>query len=173
MLRRFCARSVALCLMMVLLVGLTGCMIIPIRQKIELRYDVSEIAAIEIFNLGDGAYDVYQLEELMEQNFIPVATLESEQYSGFAEEIKELDFSDTLVIAPASVSTDYSFIGYIVKITYANGEYEILNHRCQAYHNDKGNYPDSYGCDEGEWNRLIETYLPADTPIKPAPAPVE
>ena len=173
MLRRFCARSVALCLMMVLLVGLTGCMVIPIRQKIELRYDVSEITAIEIYNLGDGAYDMYELEELMDNNFMPVATLESEQYSGFAEEIKELDFSDTLVIALASVSTDYSFIGYIVKITYANGEYEILNHRCQTYHNDKGNYPDSYGCDEGEWNRLIETYLPADTPIKPAPAPVE
>lgn len=173
MLRRFCARSVALCLMMVLLVGLTGCMVIPMRQKIELRYDVSEITAIEIHNLGDEAYDIYQLEELMEQNFIPVATLESEQYSGFAEEIKELDFSDTLVIAPASVSTDYSFIGYIVKITYANGEYEILNHRCQTYHNDKGNYPDSYGCDEGDWNRLIEAYLPVDAPVNPTPAPVE
>jgi len=173
MLQRFCARSVALCLTLVLLVGLTGCMVIPIRQKIELRYDVSEITAIEIYNLGDGAYDVYQLEELMEQNFIPVATLETEQYSGFAEEIKELDFSDTLVIALASVSTDYSFIGYIVKITYTNGEYEILNHRCQTYHNDKGNYPDSYGCDEGDWNRLIEAYLPVDAPVKPTPAPVE
>ena len=159
MLRRFCARSVALCLMMVLLVGLTGCMVIPMRQKIELRYDVSEIAAIEIYNLGDGAYDVYQLEELMEQNFIPIATLETEQYSGFTEEIKELDFSDTLVIAPASVSTDYSFIGYIVKITYANGEYEILNHRCQAYCNDDGHYPNAYSCDEGEWDRWIEGYL--------------
>ena len=159
MLRRFCARSVALCLMMVLLVGLTGCMVIPMRQKIELRYDVSEITAIEIYNLGDGAYDVYQLEELMEQNFIPVATLETEQYSGFAEEIKELDFSDKLVIALASVSTDYSFIGYIVKITYANGEYEILNHRCQAYCNDDGHYPNAFSCDEGEWDRWIEGYL--------------
>ena len=129
------------------------------RQKIELRYDVSEITAIEIHNLGDEAYDIYQLEELMEQNFIPVATLESEQYSGFAEEIKELDFSDTLVIAPASVNTDYSFIGYIVKITYANGEYEILNHRCQAYSNDDGHYPNAYSCDEGEWDRWIEGYL--------------
>ena len=169
MIRKITALFVAF----LLIFSLTGCMIIPIRQKIELRYDVSEITAIEIHNLGDEAYDIYQLEELMEQNFIPIATLESEQYSGFAEEIKELDFSDTLVIAPASVSTDYSFIGYIVKITYANGEYEILNHRCQTYHNDKGNYPDSYGCDEGDWNRLIEAYLPVDAPVKPTPAPVE
>ena len=149
----------ALFVAFLLIFSLTGCMVIPIRQKIELRYDVSEIAAIEIYNLGDGSYDVYQLEELMEQNFIPVATLESEQYSGFAEEIKELDFSDTLVIALASVSTDYSFIGYIVKITYANGEYEILNHRCQAYSNDDGHYPNAYSCDEGEWDRWIEGYL--------------
>ena len=163
----------ALFAVFLLIFSLTGCMVIPIRQKIELRYDVSEITAIEIYNLGDGAYDMYELEELMENNFMPVASLTDEQYSGFAEDVKELVFSDTLVIALASVSTDYSFIGYIVKITYASGEYEILNHRCQTYHNDKGNYPDSYGCDEGEWNRLIETYLPADTPIKPVPAPVE
>ena len=149
----------ALFVAFLLIFSLTGCMIIPMRQKIELRYDVSEITAIEIHNLGDEAYDIYQLEELMEQNFIPVATLESEQYSGFAEEIKELDFSDTLVIAPASVSTDYSFVGYIVKITYANGEYEILNHRCQAYCNDDGHYPNAYSCDEGEWDRWIEGYL--------------
>ena len=172
MLRRFCARSVALCLTMVLLVGLTGCIAIPVREKIELRYGVSEIASIEIYNLGDGAYDIYELEELMDQNFIPVAILETEQYADFVDEVQELAFTDTLVIALASVSTDYSFIGYIAKITYANGEYEILNYRCQVYHNSKGNYPDSYGCDEGDWNRFIETYLPTDIPIKPTPAPV-
>ena len=152
-------KIIALFVAFLLVFSLSGCMVIPMRQKIELRYDVSEITAIEIHNLGDEAYDIYQLEELMEQNFIPVATLESEQYSGFAEEIKELDFSDTLVIAPASVSTDYSFIGYIVKITYANGEYEILNHRCQAYCNDDGHYPNAFSCDEGEWDRWIEGYL--------------
>lgn len=149
----------ALFAVFLLIFGLTGCMVIPMRQKIEFRYDVSEITAIEMYNLGDEAYEIQKLEELMNQNFIPVVVLEAEQYSDFVDEVKELEFTDTLVIAPASVSTDYSFIGYIVKITYANGEYEILNHRCQTYCNDDGHYPNAFSCDEGEWDRWIEGYL--------------
>ena len=114
----------ALFVAFLLIFSLTGCMVIPIRQKIELRYDVSEITSIEIFNLGDEVYDVYDLEELIDDNFIPAATLTSEQFSEFADCVGEFRFTDTYVIALASVQVDYSFAGYVVKITYANGEYE-------------------------------------------------
>ena len=144
---------------LLLLVSLTGCMLIPMVKKLDLHYDVSEITSIEIFNLGDEVYDVYDLEELIDDNFIPAATLTSEQYSGFADRVGELTFTDTYVIALASVQVEYSFAGYVAKITYANGEYELLSNGSQAYKNEKGHYMDSYSCDEGDWNRFIEEYL--------------
>lgn len=144
---------------LLLLVSLTGCMLIPMVKKLDLHYDVSEITSIEIFNLGDEVYDVYDLEELIDDNFIPAATLTSEQFSEFADRVGEFRFTDTYVIALASVQVDYSFAGYVVKITYANGEYELLSNGSQAYKNEKGHYMDSYSCDEGDWNRFIEEYL--------------
>lgn len=161
MFRKITALFVAL----MLPVSLMGCMIIPVKKNLELRYDVSEITSIEIFNLGDEVYDVYGLEELIDDNFIPTATLTSEQYSDFADRVGELVFTDTYVIALTSVSVDDSLAGYVVKITYANGEYELLNDRSQAYRNEEGHYMNSYSCDEGDWNRFIEEYLDQDKPV--------
>lgn len=152
-------KMTAVFIALLLAFSLSGCILIPTHKNIELRYDVSEIAAIEIFNLGDEVYDLYELEELMEQNFMPVATLTSEQYAEFAERLGEFEFSFTYVIVAASVHVYYSFAGYVAKITYANGEYELLNHQSQAYCRDGEHYMDAFNCDEGEWDRWIEDYL--------------
>ena len=155
MLRKITAMLVVVCL----LGSLTGCVIIPLKKHLELRYDVSEIISIEIFDLCDESYEIYDLEELIDNDLAPVATLTSEQYSDFADRLKEIEFNDTWVIMLASMDVDYSFRGYVVKVTYANGEYEILSRSSQAYHNEEGHYMGTVVCEEGDWNRFIKEYM--------------
>ena len=155
MFRKITALFVAL----MLAFSMAGCMIIPVKTNVELRYDVTEITSIEIFNLGDEVYDVYDLEELIDDNFIPVATLTSESYSDFADGLKKIEFTDTWVLVVAAVDVDDSFTGYVAKVTYANGEYEILSHGSQAYHNEEGHYVGTVVCEEGDWNRFIKEYM--------------
>ena len=163
MLRKITAMLVVVCL----LGSLTGCVIIPLKKHLELRYDVSEIISIEIFDLCDESYEIYDLEELIDNDLAPVATLTSEQYSDFADRLKEIEFNDTWVIMLASMDVDYSFRGYVVKVTYANGEYEMLNNCSQAYRKEKGHYMDSYDCDELEWFRFLAEYLKTESPSLP------
>ncbi len=147
--------------MLILVLQMTSCIVIPLKKKVNVRYDVSEITAIQIYNLGDQVLRKFEFMELMGQNFMPVATLEADQYADFVAELGSLTFTDTIVIVVASVSYDDSFHGYVAKVSYQNGECDYLSCGVQLYNagDDNDTYMDHYYCEESEWDVFIKAYL--------------
>lgn len=154
----------ALCMMVLLICQMTGCIMIPSYEKIALRYDVSEIVSVELYDLRENGYHGMSSAEnisQMEQDLTPIGILESEQYDVFVSELESITFSDVFVIVLAAMDPAYSYHGYTVKIDYQNGEYDILSPTGQLYYygDGKGFRERSYSCDEDVWNDFIESYF--------------
>lgn len=160
-----------------LILSLTGCMFIPSWKKIDVRYDVSEISSVEVYDLVtsyDGRFmGSYENINDMEEDLDPVDTLESERFSDFVSDLEGLTFTNHMVLVLAPMDPYYAYQGYTVKITYENGDYDILSSTCQLYQMEDDDDENNWSCDEEQWNRFIKRYFTVDKLIKPTPAPTE
>ena len=168
----------ALFVAFLLLFSLTGCVFIPSWKQVDMRYDTSEIVSVELYQLT-GSYDgrFYGSEEdidQMEEELDPIDALDAEQYEEFVKDLEGLTFTDHFfVILVAAMDPSYSYHGYTVKITYQNGDYDILSPTGQLYEMGEDFNENNWNCDEDKWNRFIKDYFTVAQPEKPAPVPVE
>ena len=162
---------------LLLVFSLSGCMIIPVFKHIELRYGAFEIASVELYDIGGQRYlgrfehSVGRFEhsadegiDQMEEELDPVDALDAEQYESFVKDLEKLTFSHHIVLILASMQPPvHSFDGYTIKITYQNGDYDILSYACQLYDSGDDYVENEWNCDEDEWNAFIKSYFSVDT----------
>ena len=72
----------------------------------------------------------------------------------------------------AANDSSYSCYGYTVKITYQNGDYDILSPTGQLYEMGEDFNENNWNCDEDKWNRFIKDYFTVDQPEESTAAPV-
>ena len=162
-----------------LMFSLTGCVFIPSWKQVDIRYDTSEIVSVELYYLKESySGRFYGLEEgsidRMEEELDSIDTLDTEQFSDFASDLEGLTFTNHFFgILVAANDPVYNYQGYTVKITYQNGDYDILSPTCQLYEMGDDYNENNWNCDEDKWNRFIKDYFTVDQPEKPAPVPVE
>ena len=177
MFRKITSTCLAFCLSVLLAFSLTGCMFIPSWKKVDVRYDSSEIVSVELYDLTQRSYDgrFYGLDEdidQMETELDPIDTLDAERYADFVTDLEKLTFSNHLFIVLAAMDPSYNYYGYTVKITYQNGDYDIISHTAQLYDAEENYAENNWSCDEEKWDSFIKEYFTVDTPEKPTPAPV-
>ena len=162
----------ALFVAFLLIFSLTGCVFIPSWKQVDVRYDTSEIVSVELYHLT-GSYDgrFYGSEEdidQMEEELDPIDTLDAEQFSDFVSDLEGLTFTNHFFgILVAANDSSYSCYGYTVKITYQNGDYDILSPTGQFYEMGEDFNENNWNCDEDKWNRFIKDYFTVDQPEKP------
>ena len=154
---------------LLLVFSLSGCMFIPEWQKIDVRYDPSEIVSVELYDLTQRSYDgrFYGLDEdidQMEEDLDPIDALNADKYADFVRDLMDLTFTDHFfVILVAAMDPSYSYYGYTVKITYQNGDYDIISRTCQLYDKGEDYNENTWNCDEDEWNSFIKSNFSVDT----------
>ena len=169
----------ALFVTFLLIFSLTGCVFIPSWKQVDMRYDMSEIVSVELYYLKKSySGRFYGLEEgsidRMEEELAPIDTLDAEQFSDFVSDLEGLTFTNHFFgILVAANDPVYNYRGYAVKITYQNGDYDILSPTCQLYEMGEDYNENNWDCDEDKWNRFIKDYFTVDQPEKPASVPVE
>ena len=168
----------ALFVAFLLIFSLTGCVFIPSWKQVDMRYDTSEIVSVELYYLTNngsgGRFGRFADIDEMEEELDPIDTLDAEQFSDFVSDLEGLTFTDHFFgILVAANDSSYSCYGYTVKITYHNGDYDILSTTCQLYEMGEDYNENNWNCDEDKWNRFIKDYFTVDQSEKPAPAPVE
>ena len=161
-----------------LMFSLTGCVFIPSWKQVDIRYDTSEIVSVELYyltNNGSGErFGRFADIDEMEEELDPIDTLDAEQFSDFVSDLEGLTFTNHFFgILVAANDSSYSCYGYTVKITYQNGDYDILSPTGQFYEMGEDFNENTWNCDEDKWNRFIKDYFTVDQPEKPAPVPVE
>ena len=151
-----------------LLFSLTGCVFIPSWKQVDVRHDTSEIVSVELYDLRPWGYsgrfygwdeDIDQMEEERD----PIDALDAENYDDFVKDLEKLTFTDHFfVILGAAMDPSYNYYGYTVKITYENGDYDILSRTCQLYDSGEKDIEREWSCDEEKWNTFIEKYFAVD-----------
>ena len=158
-------KILAMLLVLLLFVSLTGCLFIPAWEKIDMRYDPSEIASVELYDLTHGGYsDRFHGTkgniDQMEEDLDPIATLDAEQYEAFVRDLEDLTFTNHFfVILVAANDPIYTYYGYTLKITYLNGDYDIISRSCQLYDKTEKYEENNWHCDEDAWNGFINSYF--------------
>lgn len=168
----------ALFVAFLLIFSLTGCVFIPSWKQVDMRYDTSEIVSVELYYLTNngsgGRFGGFADIDEMEEELDPIDTLDAEQFSDFVSDLEGLTFTNHFFgILVAANDSSYSCYGYTVKITYQNGDYDILSPTGQLYEMGEDFNENNWNCDEEKWNRFIKNYFTVDQPEKPAPVPVE
>ena len=163
MLRKITALFVAF----LLIFSLTGCVFIPSWKQVDVRHDTSEIVSVELYYLTDngsgGQFGRFADIDEMEEELDPIDTLDAEQFSDFVSDLEGLTFTDHFFgILVAANDSSYSCYGYTVKITYQNGDYDILSPTCQLYEMGEDFNEKNWNCDEEKWNNFIESYFSVD-----------
>lgn len=159
---------IALCLTFILFFQLTSCITIPrSAEPIAIRYEEDQIMSIEVYDLGEnglgGYFGVISDEDAgidhLEKDYAPIATVDTDHYADFISGIESLALSDDIVIVLGAMEPLYVYRDYTVKITYENGDYDILSRTCQFYASGEEYYEINYSCDETVWQGFIESYL--------------
>ena len=162
----------ALCTALLLTMNLTGCLIVPYFKTIKVRDDESAIASIELYDICDGSgsrfYAMFEDIDQMEEEYEPIKALDPVQYSSFIERLEDIVFDGTRVIVLASMNPYYGYGGYTVKITYENGNFDILSSTSQLYDSGDDYIENDYNCSQEEWNELMEAYFLIEKPVRPA-----
>ena len=157
----------ALFVAFLLIFSLTGCVFIPSWKQVDVRYETSEIVSVELYYLT-GSYGgrFYGLEEdidQMEEELDPIDALDAEQYEEFVKDLEGMTFTNHFFgILVAANDPVYNYRGYTVKITYQNGDYDILSPTCQLYEMGEDFNEKNWNCDEEKWNNFIESYFSVD-----------
>lgn len=151
---------------LLLILSLTGCVFIPSWKQIDVRHDASEIVSVELYNLTVSYMGRFHGREdcidQMEEELDPIDTLDAENYDDFVKDLEKLTFTDHLILVLAAMDPAYYYRGYTVKITYENGDYDILSPVGQLYDSGERYIEDSWSCDEDKWNAFIEKHFAVD-----------
>ncbi len=77
----------------------------------------------------------------------------------FYDGVAHMPFSVTFVFALAAMDPSYGFYDYLAKITYDNGDYDIISQGMQQYAFEADE--DGFGIYDCcvDWNLFIEGYL--------------
>ena len=167
----------ALFVAFLLIFSLTGCVFIPSWKQVDIRYDTSEIVSVELYYLTNngsgGRFGRFADIDEMEEELDPIDTLDAEQFSDFVSDLEGLTFTNHFFgILVAANDPVYNYRGYTVKITYQNGDYDILSPTCQFYEMGEDYNENNWNCDEDKWNRFIKDYFTVDRSEKSTAAPV-
>ena len=85
---------------------------------------------------------------------------------------EKLTFTDHLILVLAAMDPAYYYRGYTVKITYENGDYDILSPTGQLYDSGEKYIEDGWNCDEDKWNSFIEKYFAVNESGKTTSEPI-
>ena len=165
----------ALFVAFLLIFSLTGCVFIPSWKQVDMRYDTSEIVSVELYHLIDryeGRFGSSEIDQ-MEKELDPIDTLDVEQYADFLSALESLTFTNHTLIVLAAMDKFHYYEGYTVKITYQNGDYDILSPTAQLYISGEASSETGWDCDQEKWNRFIKDYFTVDQSEKSTAAPVE
>lgn len=147
-------------LLLSLTLTLSGCIVIPISKRYSIEQDT--VDSIDIYDLRSCENRDHGTWETLS----PCYTLSDNQLESFLNDLSDIRFEDTIIIALAAVDPSFSYGEWVVQIHYTDGTYELISsggfggtyssdhERIDSHH---------FGCDEDEWSQFILKYIPEAT----------
>ncbi|MBQ9081873.1 MAG: hypothetical protein IJY28_00015 [Clostridia bacterium] len=160
---KLCKRMMALVLIFVLMVSLSGCIIIPLTKYYDIPAE--EVASVQFYDLsGEEIPNESGFDEVCE----PVWTVPETDHEALLDDFSKLKFSDAIVIVLAAYDPSFSYGDWVVRINFTNGQYTFYS--CGGYSetfdaNGKWSSATHFSCDREELEQLIGKYYEAGAEI--------
>ena len=141
--------------LLTLLICTTGC--VTFHEKFERVDNIENILSIEVYFVDF----LYQIElDSLPTTMQPIKILDKELFGEVIQDLESLDFKKTLLIFAAS-DPNSNLYGYIIKIMYDSGVYQLVSNAGVSYTYDSNGYLNSFQgrLKEDVWNNLIIKYI--------------
>ena len=148
-------RLIYFIMLLTLLICTTGC--VTFHEKFERVNNIENILSIEVYFV-DFSYDT-DLDNLP-TTMQPIKILDKELFEVVIKDLENLDFKSTLLIFAAS-DPNFNLYGYVIKIMYDSGVYQLVSNAGTSYTYDSNGYLNSFQgrLKEDVWNNLIIKYI--------------
>lgn len=142
-------------MLLTLLICTTGC--VTFHEKFERVDNIENILSIEVYFV-DFSYDT-ELENLP-TTAQPIKILDRSLFEEVIKDLENLDFKSTLLIFAAN-DPNFNLYGYVIKIMYDSGVYQLVSNAGASYTYDSNGYLNSFhsSVKEDVWNNLIIKYI--------------
>ena len=104
---------------------------------------------------------LYQIElDNLPTTMQPIKILDKELFEVVIKDLENLDFKSTLLIFAAS-DPNFNLYGYVIKIMYDSGVYQLVSNAGTSYTYDSNGYLNGFHgrLKEDVWNNLIIKYI--------------
>ncbi len=138
----------------------TGC--VTFYKEFKCAEDEKNIAYIEIYFKNDS-YDT--TNNNIPHNLRPIKKIDKENYSEIINDVKSLKFANTVIIIAAN-DPNFNLYGFIIKITYQSGKYQLIANTgtCYTYDSNDKSISVFHGYVEDDvWKELIVKYIGEET----------
>ena len=155
-------RLLAILLTVFLLISVSGC--IPFRHKALALDGESPVVSIELYDLP--YLEMGQLEERFsdtEEASEPLRRLPEERIEDCISEIRTWVYNDNVWLLPVAMDAKRAFGGYAVKVTYENGNWEMLESDVVGWYDGTEMYLDTGGITKEIWGDFLMEYFEVET----------
>ena len=148
-------KAFVLCLAVLLIFSVSSCVKTPV--KCNLLYDIDMVESISIYHIEQKI----ELIRSIDENNDPIIVLDKTQSEAFMADFDKLLFTESTPAFPIAFTPNFSYLDYVIKISYQNGAYDFVSYDgIQGGIDVDGNETCShYYCDNSEWENLINKYL--------------
>ena len=146
-------RVILVMLMLCLAVGLSGCVSCGVNY--ECMGEAEDITEIAVYDLREGWTDT--LDEKME----PMGYVDSDSFAPFVQELEDFPFVEQILLMLVPSDPSFVYGGYVVRITYEDGSYELIGTAGYQSRHAGGKYVGGshYSCDREKWEAFVLNYL--------------
>ena len=137
------------------LMCISGC--VTFNKKFYAYDTLDEISSIEFYFI-EFSYDTY-VEDIPD-SIQPIMKVDDELYGGIINDLESLDYKDTIILFAAN-DPNFDLYGFIIKITYNSGVYQLVSNSGTVYtYNNEGFVKCFHGeVEDDVWNEIIIKYL--------------
>ena len=134
---------------------ISGC--VTFNKKFYAYDTLDEISSIEFYFI-EFSYDTYV--EGIPDSIQPIMQVDDELYGGIINDLESLDYKDTIILFAAN-DPNFDLYGFIIKITYNSGVYQLVSNSGTVYtYNNEGFVKCFHGeVEDDVWNEIIIKYL--------------
>ena len=146
-------RVILVMLMLCLAVGLSGCVSCGVHY--ECMGEAEDITEIAVYDLREGWTDT------LDENMEPMGYVDSASFAPFVQELEDFPFVEQILLMLVPSDPSFVYGGYVVRITYEDGSYELIGTAGYQSQHAGGKYVGGshYSCDREKWEAFVLNYL--------------
>ena len=145
-----------------LLASLSGCIVF--HHKALALDGQAPVISVELYDLPwMSPWELPEFLSSAAEASRPVARLPEERTQDCMDELRTWVYNDGILLLPVAQDANREFSGYAVKVTYENGNWEMVSYDLVAWYDGKQMSSKTGGIPDDVWDPFLMEYFAVDS----------